>query len=131
MDVLISKKIDNDYAGEPSRPMRIFPELQAPVAALLNTRNAHADGFAVRTRNIFGQPGSKGTRYYHFTFSTPGDVKAPLGWYLSHAAQKELKRQLHGDSVGLDIANVNMKNMTDISLILAPFNREKKRSADK
>jgi hypothetical protein len=58
----------------------------------MNTRNAHAVNANERVRAVFGE------RYFHYTFTAPEDVKAPLGWFLSQAAQRGLQRQLTAGS---------------------------------
>ncbi len=101
-------QIDNDYVAtydtqrsagqagavrrEQAQSWRIFPGTQAPIVALLNTRNAHAVNSNERVRSVFGE------RYFHYTFTAPEDVKAPLGWFLSQAAQRGLQRQLTSGS---------------------------------
>jgi hypothetical protein len=101
-------QIDNDYVAthdaqrsagqagvvrrEQARSWRVFSGTQAPIVALLNTRNAHAINATQRVRALFGE------RYFHYTFSAPEDVEAPLGWFLSHATQRGLQHQLNSGS---------------------------------
>ena len=100
-------QIDNDYVAthdvkrysamakdkkESTRSWRLFPEIQSPIIALLNTRNAHAASLAEQAKKEFG------SRYFFYTFSIPGDVKAPLGWFLSYSAQEGIRKQLQGGS---------------------------------
>lgn len=120
-------QIDNDYVAVndvqrsqqkdiASKSKRIFPELSAPISALLSTRNAHAVSAEERIKRVFGDEWNGiDERYFHFTFSMPGDVQAPLGWYLSKASQKELNAQLENSTE-------NIRNFERVRNILAPFN---------
>ncbi len=119
-------QIDNDYWTEPAVPLKFFPELLSPVAALLKAREAHADSASVRAQIIFDKGINAKSRYIHYNFCAPEDVKAPLGWYLSLAAQTELQRQLHGEVIcNANVTdNTNRQNSEQIHKVLEPFNKK-------
>ncbi len=101
-------QIDNNYVDldkgkqekkNKERPSEMFPEIQAPISAMLKTREAHGSSIEMRTFNTFGE------NYYLYTFCSAESVQAPLGWYLSDAAQRELDNQLLNN----DTCNLAMK----------------------
>ncbi len=126
-------QIDNDYWTEAAPSLRIFPELITPIAALLKAREARADSAAVRAQIVFDHGEISNGLYFHYNFCAPQDVKAPLGWYLSHAAQMELQRQLHGEVVcNANVTdNTNRQNSDAIYRILEPFNSKPDRPVNR
>lgn len=118
-------QIDNNYVDLDKekqkqkikeRPSEMFPEIQAPISAMLKTREAHGSSVEMRTFNIFGE------NYYLYTFCSPENVQAPLGWYLSDAAQQELDKQLLNN----DKCNLAMKgNDVNTREILAKLPKKK------
>jgi hypothetical protein len=129
-------QIDNDYQkeqrSENSFIAKLYPEIQAPIRALLNVRVAHArnaEGIVeAKCADFKKQEPEYGDRCFNFNFgSAKGNVKAPLGWYLSSASCETIKNEL--PVAGENSANTanGMKNIGQIETIVGILGRDRQK----
>ena len=87
----------------PTPPTRGFPELFAPIRAVLNTRTERGDESLYRLFRLYdgrrlGSTASAPVTIgepINFVIATGGEVKVHLGWHMSELARCAMRKQLN------------------------------------
>ena len=90
-------QIDNAYIDVTATSFKRPLESTVPIATMLETRNAREAQSRLYAATLFHERRSGPSRYAHIYPRAHPGIQAPLGWTLSDASRRDLRRELtHG-----------------------------------